>query len=66
MPRKRVLILTRQEDGSWTPSDHVYTPAEAEKMVMQARILGGIQSRTFPVKEYQAHHPEWEPDPDEL
>jgi hypothetical protein len=58
---KRVVILTRQEDGSWTPSDEDYTPREAEKLIQFARIIGGIQSRTFPVDEYCKLNPEWQP-----
>ena len=55
---KRVYILTRQQDGSWAlEGDTEYTEREAQKIIQVGRILGGLQSRTFPVGEYQRLHP---------
>jgi hypothetical protein len=52
------LILTRQADGSWTPDLEERTLREANKIARFNRIMGGIQSRTFPAKEYYELHPE--------
>jgi len=62
--KKRVVILTRQQDGSWMPSEETYTQREAERLMQLSRCLAGIQSRTFPLDEYQRLHPEWKPGPD--
>ena len=58
--KRRVIILMLQPDGSWITDGLMYRPSRANKLVSENRILFGIQSRTFPVKEYAALHPEVE------
>lgn len=50
--RQEVVILVRQEDGSWKSDGERYSLPSAKKICQFNRIIGGIQSRPFPANEY--------------